>query len=69
MTTTILTLKVKHRLVGVQPKRRPSQTFSDRSRRPTMTVLEMGALLALAPLLGIVIGFIADELFRMWVND
>ena len=33
-----------------------------------MTVLEMGAILALAPLVGIVIGFIADELFRMWVE-
>jgi len=34
-----------------------------------MTVYEMGAILALAPLLGIVIGFIADDLFRRWVND
>jgi hypothetical protein len=34
-----------------------------------MTVYEMGAILALAPLLGIVIGFLADELFRRWVND
>ena len=34
-----------------------------------MTVYEMGALLALAPLCGIVIGFIADDLFRRWVND
>jgi hypothetical protein len=33
-----------------------------------MTVYEMGAILALAPLLGIVVGFIADELFRRWVN-
>jgi hypothetical protein len=34
-----------------------------------MTVYEMGALLALAPFIGIVIGFIADDLFRRWVND
>ena len=33
-----------------------------------MTVLEMSAILAVAPFLGIVIGFIADELFRMWVE-
>jgi hypothetical protein len=34
-----------------------------------MTVLEMGFFLAVAPFLGIVIGFIADDLFRRWVND
>ena len=34
-----------------------------------MTIYEMGAILARAPLLGIVIGFLADELFRRWVND
>jgi hypothetical protein len=34
-----------------------------------MTVLEMSAILAVAPFIGIVIGFIADDLFRRWVND
>ena len=34
-----------------------------------MTVLEMSAILAVAPFLGITIGFIAHELFRRWVND
>ena len=33
-----------------------------------MTVLEAGVFLAVAPFVGIAIGFIADELFRMWVE-
>jgi hypothetical protein len=33
------------------------------------TVFEMGALLFLAPGVGIVIGSLAHELFRRWVND
>ena len=35
----------------------------------TMTVLEMSAILVIAPFIGMVIGFIADDLFRRWVND
>jgi len=31
-------------------------------------LLEYAAILMLAPFIGIVIGFIADELFRMWVE-
>jgi hypothetical protein len=34
-----------------------------------MTVLDAAPLLVLAPLLGIAIGFCADELFRRWIND
>ncbi len=34
-----------------------------------MTVLDAAPLLVLAPFLGIVIGFLADELFRRWINE
>jgi hypothetical protein len=34
-----------------------------------MTVYEAGVFLAVAPFIGITIGFITHELFRRWVND
>ena len=34
-----------------------------------MTVLDAAPLMLLAPLLGIVIGSLAHELFRRWIND
>jgi hypothetical protein len=34
-----------------------------------MTVLEGGVFLAVAPFVGITIGFLTHELFRRWVND
>jgi hypothetical protein len=33
------------------------------------TVFEMGLFMMLAPGIGIVIGSLAHELFRRWVND